>query len=182
MKRLAVFVFVVAVVSVSLFAGPFGLEFGWTKADMEKAGVRFLNQRELGSGLMAYLIDPIQELATFSTYEVRVDSQYGIYYIGASSELDGYSNVKDSFNSITRLLTRSYGEPKEDYGSDVDYLVPNSSEFSYIWRPDAKNGNEISTVVFSLMREGIGYYSAFLQLEYFSHNYDLVEAKLSAIL
>ena len=182
MKKAVACLTILALAVSFLSAGPFGLEFGWTRADMEKAGVELLKQKELGGGSVAYLVNPVQKLSTFSTYEVRVDSQLGIYYIGANGDLDAYSSVKDSFNSTARLLTRSYGSSKTGDTAGVDYLIPNSSENTLVWLPASKNGTDISTIILSQIRQGIGIYSTYLRLEYFSQNYDQVEAKLSSIL
>ena len=61
MKRICVLLLLVMITSSLLFAGPFGLEFGWNKDEMVKSGVKIVFEKPAGYDTIGYVIEPINK-------------------------------------------------------------------------------------------------------------------------
>ena len=108
--------------SVGIFAGPFGIEMGWSYDEAIANGVIIINN--LGDGL--YLIEPPSKHSSFQSYSIWIDPVYGIYNIMAISDsIESSSNgyqLKSEYNKVKNQLILSYGKPT----NDVDRLNPGS--------------------------------------------------------
>ena len=109
---------------VVLFAGPFGLEMGWTIDEVKSNGAEvFFNQGDV------YIIKPPKVHNSFDIYFVEVSPDFGVYRISAMAEnIETSSNgdkLLSEYNKIKDHLSMSYGEPdivinRLDYGSIWD--------------------------------------------------------------
>ena len=172
--------------ALSLFAGPFGLEFGMTEDEMVNSGVEILYQAKSNDNITGYLITPKSNHPNFSYYYVFIDDEYGIYLIRAvSDDISSAQDLWDAYYKMTNQLSSVYGK-----GEEIDYTNPNSiwnedMDIIYaleqgeryvatIWYPEKKTG--VSGVTLSL--SGSGLFAGLVSLEYASLNYPEVEKKI----
>ena len=108
---------------VPLFAGPFGIDMGMSLAQV-KAVCKTTPKQIQGD---AYEIMPPKTNDMFVTYYVRIDPDYGVYWlkaIGKDLYTNGYGDrVKSEFENLVASIRSTYGE--ETY--KVDSLKEGSS-------------------------------------------------------
>jgi hypothetical protein len=123
MRKLLVIVLILGV-SISLFAGPFGIEMGWTLEDLDKNGIKYELYKE-NYNVSTYDVFPKTPHADFPEYIVRIDTQKGIYEIiafGKDISAPSYGTaLKEAYKKVRDQVSRTYGIPKE-----FDYLKNDS--------------------------------------------------------
>ena len=92
------------------FAGPFGINMGMTLAEVRS--VCKTNPKHLEGDV--YEISPFKTNDMFKTYSVRIDPDYGVYWLKAIGK-DIYTNdygedLKASFESLVKSISKTYGE------------------------------------------------------------------------
>jgi hypothetical protein len=94
----------------SAFAGPFGIDMGMSLAEVRKVckTVPELIQDNV------YEITPPKTNDMFETYYVRIDPEYGVYWlkaIGKDIYTNGYGDrVRSTFQSLVASIRRTYGQ------------------------------------------------------------------------
>ena len=106
--------------SMILFAGPFGLEMGWTYDEIISSGAKKL----FGDETLLSVI-PVKPHSDFDSYLLLLDEEYGLYSIMALGEKPfGLSGMLVSdYNDIKSQLIQSYGEPS--YSDDTSFEEDN---------------------------------------------------------
>ena len=187
MKRLVMLTLLLLLCGMALFAGPFGLEMGWTRQDLTENNVKILVDE--GNSLM---VEPPSPHSSFDAYLLSIDSEFGLYSIYAIS--DSISTSKNGqqflseYNHIKEQLISSYGDPTKDinnlsYGSIWDEpqdfmmsLIKKDRLLGCIWELDEGNGN----MTVSLIPSAESLSSGFLAIIYNSSNYDEIQAREEA--
>ena len=109
-------------IPIMLFAGPFGMEFGWTLEELENSGaeVEFID----GEGrITSCTVSPTKPHPDFDLYSVYIDSEYGIYMIRpVSTVFTSEYGLMDLYNRLKVQLSSVYGEPVE-----LDEVNPEST-------------------------------------------------------
>ena len=186
MKKVVMFS-ILLLCSVVLFAGPFGLEMGWTKQDLIENDVEIL--LEEGN---AFLVAPPAPHSSFDTYLVDIDLDFGLYTIIAISDSISTSENGQQFlseyNNIKKQLTTSYGEPTNDinrlsYGSIWDEpqdfmmsLLKKDRTIGCTWNL----GEENNGMKIALMPIAESLSSGNLTLMYTSPKFDEIQARKDA--
>lgn len=114
MKRLTTFallsVLLMAFSIQSAFAGPFGIEMGMSLAQVK--AVCKTTPKHIQDNV--YEITPPKTNDMFETYYVRIDPDYGVYWlkaIGKDLYTNGYGDrVKSTFESLVESIRKTYGE------------------------------------------------------------------------
>ena len=110
MKKLISIFTLLFIYSLSVFAGPFGLDMGMTIEDVTKACGG--NEPEYISD-DRYYIQPVKSHPLFEGYVVWISETEGLYYIkGISREIQANSygtEVKQEFAKLLSPLERKYG-------------------------------------------------------------------------
>lgn len=173
-----------------LFAGPFGLEFGWTMDEMVAAGAQVLQDQGSAGGLSIYTIIPPSPHGSLNTYMVGIDSEYGLTSVaGAALLLDvSQSGVEiiSLFDRLEAQLTGVYG-----YGTRYDFLVSGSiwnvpNDFmmalclqerflASFWQPDSvpSGGEEYGVAEISLEASAFDEHNGSVTLLYHGENADM---------
>jgi len=120
MKRLKTFallsVFLMAFSIQSAFAGPFGIEMGMSLTQVK--AVCKMSPKHIQDNV--YEIIPPKTNDMFETYYVRIDPDYGVYWlkaIGKELYTNGYGDrLKSTFESLVESIRKTYG--KESYIKD----------------------------------------------------------------
>lgn len=192
MKKIFTFIFIFNISILTLFAGPFGIEFGWTKEQLENSGVEILYESKLAADTSGLIITPTQTHNTFSTYLVYIDSEYGIYEIAATSNSTRSSiALKREYDSLVEQLTRNYGQPLS-----IDYTAPDSiwtdpSDLIYgiyigertilsTWTFEAEKGTDLSFIGYGILSDNPT--EGFSRIEYYSKDSDLIDLKMESVL
>ena len=162
--------------SMILFAGPFGLEMGWTYDEIISSGAKKL----FGDETLLSVI-PVKPHSDLDSYLLLVDEEYGLYSIMAMGEKPfGLSGmlVMD-YNDIKDQLIQSYGEPsysddtnfeEEDFLDVVDRVENGDKNLSCSWTLDDLH---ISLMAY-MDEDGTQHYS----LDYYSSKIlDLITAR-----
>lgn len=137
MKKLFVIIFLV-LLSVSVFAGPFGLEMGMTYEQIKDAcGGRLPTKIDDGK----YIIIPSKPHPYFIVYVAWIDDTDGLTYIKAigediSTNGSGIS-LKSRFDSLEESLSKTYGK-----NIKIDFLIPDSIWKDYLDWMSALSKNE----------------------------------------
>ena len=186
MKRI-VMLTLLLLCGMTLFAGPFGLEMGWTKQDLTENNVKILVEE--GN---SFMVEPPSPHSSFDAYLLNIDSEFGLYSIFAISDSISTSENGQQFlseyNHIKEQLISSYGDPTKDinylsYGSIWDEpqdfmmsLIKQDRLLGCIWELDEDNGN----MTVSLIPRVESLSSGFLAIVYHSSNYDEIQAREDA--
>lgn len=100
----------------SVFAGPFSIDMGMSLAEVK--AVCKTTPKHIQDNV--YEITPPKTNDMFETYSVRIDPDYGVYWlkaIGKDLYTNGYGDrVKSTFESLVESIRRTYGE--ESYRVD----------------------------------------------------------------
>lgn len=126
MLRLVPVVFLIG--AQMLFAGPFGLEFGWMHDEIVAACGEPVFEAEVASGVTGMLYDPEampKRHQSFDSYILYVDHEFGLVKIIASEDFSYVSSygseLVNEFDKLERQLNSVYGE-----GRRYDFLYPDS--------------------------------------------------------
>ena len=175
-------------ISAMLFAGPFGMEFGWSLEELENSGayVEYMNTQQ---NIKAYLVEPPKPHSELPLYLVFIDDEYGIYMIRAISDIcySEYS-IRTSYDMLKSQLTSVYGEPEEvdeiTWNSDWDGSVNFIRSILYgdrtliaAWFPPYEEDGAGDIYLGVMANDET---AAVVYLEYYSWDYDAVEAKFNS--
>ena len=169
----------IMMISATLFAGPFGMEFGWSLEELENSGVyveEFLPQGTTTS----YLVIPENSHPLLMLYTAFIDDEYGLFQIRAISQpyYEEYQ-IRLVYDDLKAQLTTAYGEPDTEYdeilddsewqGSDnfISSILYGDRKLSTTWRPDPSGG---SPAVVALGILPVDESTAFILLLYGSSN------------
>ena len=119
MKRLTILVLSIlwGIFSIqSAFAGPFGIDMGMSLADLKQVCKTIPKHIEDN----IYEITPPKTNDMFKKYIVRIDSDYGVYWMKAIGK-DVYTNdygteLRSAFSRLVESISKTYG--KESYIED----------------------------------------------------------------
>ena len=177
--------------SSSVFCGPFGLDMGMSLARVTQ--VSKTTPKNLSDD--AYEITPPNTNNMFETYVVRIHPTYGVYLIkavGKDITTNGYgASLRLEFDNLVGSIEKTYGKYKKtDYlaprsiWKDADDfmmgLIKNDRYLFCIW--ERKEGSTLPDdldsigVTVSALSSSKGY----LSLEYYSNNYDKIQAEKKA--
>ena len=121
MKK-TILLLVLAILTSSLFAGPFGLEMGMTLEEIkEKCGGK--EPKYIGGGV-SYNIEPIKKNDMFIKYNVSVHDNLGLFTIIAKTAPFDAEECKAKLKLLALMLGAHYG--KEEANTDGN---------AYLWLP-----------------------------------------------
>lgn len=94
----------------SVFAGPFGIDMGMSLAQVRVVSKTIPNRIQDN----VYEITPPQTNDLFETYYVRIDPDYGVYWLKAIGK-DIYTNghgerVRSTFDNLVNSIRKTYGQ------------------------------------------------------------------------
>ena len=120
MKKVVIFFAVLAFIVSGLFAGPFGIEMGWTVEDLKNNGITFTTRKKT-QNITTYDVFPKTTHPSFESYSVAIDDVKGVYKInifGNDIETSIYGTaLKEEYEKIKNQISITYGTPKS-----YDYL------------------------------------------------------------
>ncbi len=104
-----------------LFAGPFGLEFGWTINQMKESGVRIgESKREVFVTMSA--IEPRKKHVELDNYITTVDDEKGLVHMRAYTDgLFSESEIRNTYNILKGQLSFVYGWDNEIEIDKIDW-------------------------------------------------------------
>ena len=189
MKKLLSLIFF-ALISFSVYAGPFGLKMGMTLDEIAEVC-------EEEPSLVRddiYLIRPNKKHPLFIYYAVYVNEKLGLYQIRAISESvkcnDYGTEIQNAFNTVKDRIAKTYGNPKinnkvdpniDSFLKESEYwfstLEKGSRELSAVWgQNEALKDDLISVSLFCKVDDNIyTYQNAVLVLCYYFTNSKSVE-------
>lgn len=187
MKKVVIFFAVLAFIANGLFAGPFGIEMGWTVEDLKNNGITFTTRKKT-QNITTYDVFPKTTHPSFESYSVAIDDVKGVYKInifGNDIETSIYGiALKEEYEKIKNQISITYGNPKSyDYlrsGSIWDEpnewmksLEKEERVLHSFWYPEPKETIE------SIFLEAIalGSDSGYLFLSYQSNDIDEILAR-----
>ncbi|MDY0287354.1 MAG: hypothetical protein RBR15_00855 [Sphaerochaeta sp.] len=184
MKKVIVCIAVLMVIANGLFAGPFGVEMGWTVEDFKKNGIR-IQFTEQSQDITRYEVFPKSTHPRFESYHVRIDEVKGVFQIsafGEDIETSIYGTaLKNAYADVKKQIASVYKAPEEyDYlrsGSiwdePEDWMISLEKEERYLisfWSPETQ-GN-IETIILEAV--AIDSNTGYLYLRYESTDIDEV--------
>jgi hypothetical protein len=175
------------------FSGPFGIDFGMS---LEQVGqVCKTPPENIESDL--YEITPPNTNEIFESYLVQIHPTYGVYFIKAigkdiSTNAQG-TRLKNQFNSLVSSIEKTYGKYKKDdsavpgsyWGDKPDYYVfalsRDERTLDAYWGAGthAKLPPEISLI--AVAAKGIDSSTGYLILEYYSKDYEKIDAEQESV-
>lgn len=131
MKRL-VSIVLILVATATVYAGPFGLEMGWSYEECVDAGL-VIDPRNFYEG-HAYNCSPPFLDPVFNFYHVSIDDNFGVYQISAAiNGIDVHYNgleVQQYYERLRYMLIEKYGSQN---GVDLTTQEHPGREFSDGW-------------------------------------------------
>lgn len=125
------------IIASTAFAGPFGIEMGMTLAQV-RAVCKTVPEHLDGD---LYLITPSKAHSQFEMYAIRIDSEYGAYWLKAvSKEIHTNSHGNEllgSFNGIVESIAKTYGD-YEKIDKQEGYAGSQPSLFMHALRQGAR--------------------------------------------
>ena len=127
MKKLFIPLAFFLVLGASLYAGPFGLDFGMTLEQVKSVATIDKQSPTLDS-IIPYVhwITPAKKSSYFDTYMIEISPQFGLFEIIASGniiESDEYGEkIRNEFNKVKDIISQTYGPPT----NESDYLKSGS--------------------------------------------------------
>lgn len=122
MKKI-VLIFCFVLLTIKIFAAPFGLKMGMTLDDIKEA---CNGEEPMYAGNDCYYFSPAKKHPYFRTYIAFIDDEYGLYCLKAISNdisTDRYGKeVKNEFADIKERIAKTYGKPKIIDKLEPDYL------------------------------------------------------------
>jgi hypothetical protein len=175
-----------------VFAGPFGIEKGMSLAQVKavcKTAPEYLDGD-------LYIISPLKTHDQFDMYAVRIDDDYGVYWLKAVSR-DIHTNshgneLLGAFNIIVSSIEKTYGncekiDKKEGYAGNEPSLFMHALRegarvVAALWtrENESKLPDDISFIIIVISPHDyldIGT----VMLEYNFSNYDAVQAKADTV-
>lgn len=115
MKKASLCIAALLLVCSCAFAGPFGIEMGWTLDQCKKAGARMIGDSYVENGVTSFFFTPPKMHSSFDEYIIRIDDVYGVYdiaaYSGTIDTAGSGSQIKSKFVTIRDQIAKTYGEP-----------------------------------------------------------------------
>lgn len=145
MKRIAV-LSLLLLCGITLFAGPFGLEMGWSYDEIISSGAK----KEFGNETLLS-VKPVNPHSDFDSYLLLIDEEYGLYTIMAHGSMPFSilpSILVSTYNEIKDQLIQGYGEPRfssdtalmnDDYFDMLDAIENNGEHLTSTWKTDELN-------------------------------------------
>lgn len=175
-------------ISAMLFAGPFGMEFGWTLEELEESGAYTWMPNRQGN-ITSYYANPLKPHSMLSYYIVFIDDEYGLVEVRAISD-ECYSEyqIRNIYDMLKPQLSSVYGEPEEideiSWNSDWDgpenfirSILYGDRVLISMWSPEpVENGAE--QVLLGVLPEDE--YTAYVAVEYYSKDFGKVMEKYNA--
>lgn len=116
MKKIITLIVMMAI-CLSAFAGPFGLEFGWTLEDLDENGIFYMNQGlvdETDPTTTLYRVNPPDPSVFFDMYNFD--------YLDNSSNENEFSGIKQ----ISAIAVINYSDPFAELLPDMyNYMIRN---------------------------------------------------------
>ncbi len=116
MKKASLCIVALLLVCSCAFAGPFGIEMGWTVLDLEKANIPY-EMAKTQNNITIYYVEPTNPHPSFTEYMVRMDTTDGIYDIRAISDdiedSDFGTKTKAEYLQVKEQVSSTYGTPEE---------------------------------------------------------------------
>jgi hypothetical protein len=175
-----------------VFAGPFGIEKGMSLAQV-KAVCKTAPEHVEGD---LYVISPLKTHDQFEMYAVRIDPNYGVYWLKAVSD-DIASNdhgheLIGAFNSLVGSIERTYGayekiDKRNGYWGDkpeffMHALREGDRTVAALWAAEYRSRLPEDI---TLIGVGIGTHEyldvGYIYLEYNFSNYDAVQANADTV-
>lgn len=169
-------------ISAMLFAGPFGMEFGWSLEELEASGADVEVFRE-ENRMTGCLVSPTKPHPDFDLYAAYIDDEYGIYMIRTISEtFDNEYDLRDLYDTLKNQLSSVYGEPFEMDEINPESIWDSSWDFirsiyygerilMSLWFPERVEG---APEDISLYVDAFDESSAAVTIEYSSQDYEAV--------
>lgn len=185
-KTLLIILFLL--MTAMLFAGPFGMEFGWTLQEIEESGAYAWMPTRQGS-ITSYYVSPSKPHSMLSYYIVFIDEEYGLFEVRAcSNECYSEYQIRNVYNMLQPQLSSVYGEPEEydEISWDSDWEGSENFIRSILY------GDRTLLSMWTLDHAGIesGYVflgvlpidadSAYVCIDYYSEYFDKVMEKYNA--
>ena len=98
------------------YKGPFGLKMGLTLEEI-KSVCSVVENIETG---VYKIIPKIAQHSAFSSYEIAVDQEYGLFSINAKSESMKMQLCSERFNSLKEKLEKGYGTSRSFNAEDIE--------------------------------------------------------------
>lgn len=139
MKKIAAVVFALCV-AASLWAGPLGLEFGWTVEDLKANGIEYWTDGKKDFNFQYFLVEAPHPLDGFGNRIFAVmDDEFGLVSIMAIAELEETSTygseVKSLYSKMKTALAKKYGKPDDDFDFlSYDSIWDRPKDFMYALR------------------------------------------------
>lgn len=167
MKRNFLCVALLLMISSIAFAGPFGLEMGWSEEQCKEAGAIFIGDPYITNEVTSYFFTPPKKHSSFETYIIRIDKEYGVYeisaYSGTINTAGNGSQIKTKFVTIRDQIAATYGDPLM-----IDYLDPGSlwDENQYWMMGLVKGERHYSAIWFGKENDPIMTISLYINAKY----------------
>lgn len=124
MKKGLLLVAFVLLACSAVFAGPFGIEMGWTYDQLVSNGVKVIGDPYVDNNVASYEVVPVKTHPLFDFYLVRVDEKEGVYSIEAYGSIptsEYGTEAEEAYENMKKQLSKGYGKPEE-----VEYLKSGS--------------------------------------------------------
>lgn len=124
MKKGLLLVAFVLLACSAVFAGPFGIEMGWSYDQLVASGVQIVGDPRVNNNVTTYEVAPVKTHPSFDYYLVRIDEKEGVYSIEAYGSIptsEYGTQAKEAYENMKKQLGKSYGKPDE-----VEYLKSKS--------------------------------------------------------
>lgn len=167
-------------ISAMLFAGPFGMEFGWTREELDDSGAYTWMSDPQGS-ITSYYVNPTKPHSQLSYYIAFIDNGYGLVEVRAlSDECYSESQIRNIYDLLKNQLSSVYGEPEEydeiSWNSDWDdsanfirSILYGDRVLGAAWYP-ASSDNDTAAVFLGVIP--VDEYTAYVAVEYYSEDFD----------
>lgn len=124
MKKGLLLVAFVLLACSAVFAGPFGIEMGWTYDQLVSNGVKVIGDPYVDNNVASYEVAPEKTHSSFDYYIVRIDEKEGVYSIEAYGSIQTNefgTQAKEAYENMKQQLSKGYGKPIE-----LEYLKSGS--------------------------------------------------------
>ena len=168
------------IIPTLLFAGPFGMEFGWTLEELENSGVYTWMPDKQGS-ITSYNANPTNPHSLLSYYIAFIDDTYGLVSIrAASAECYSEYQIRNIYDRLKTQLSSAYGKPEEfdeiSWTSDWDgsenfirSILYGDRVLAAVWNLEPAE-NEAKYVLLGVLP--VDEYTAYVSIEYYSSDFE----------
>ncbi len=144
-------ILILAFLSISIFAAPFGLKMGMTLEDIKRA-CNGVEPQYIEND--CYYVFPAKTHPSFKYYVAYVNDIKGLYCLGAiSDEISTDSRgkeLKNAFAEIKERISKTYGNAKmidelipnalyKDDNEWIDSIVYNERTYEAVWKSNLKD-------------------------------------------